>query len=369
MPINNVIKEKRKEKGYTQEQVAEYLGVSTPAVNKWERGISFPDISLLSPLARLLDTDLNTLLCFEMELSEKEIHLLCNEVIEEIKKNGYESGFAKGMRYIQEYPNCGALIQTVATTLEGSLIMFATDELYRNQEMYDKKITGLYEWAAKVGEGEVKSRASFMLASKYMKKEEYGKAREILSALPERTAIDKRQIEAQILTLEKRYKEALELLERRLLEQVTEVQQTLWGMLDIEIKQGNSENAGYLSDLCAKFVRLFELWDYNAFVGPLEIALYSKDAEKSIQALEDMLNAVSSAWEPGGTFLYRHHAKKILDKAGEECAENTDGGKKAGQQMMVQAFLSMLENDPSCGFLRGNDKFEEILVKFRQNIV
>lgn len=38
MRINEIIKEKRSEQGLTQEQVAEYLGVSTPAVNKWERG-------------------------------------------------------------------------------------------------------------------------------------------------------------------------------------------------------------------------------------------------------------------------------------------------------------------------------------------
>lgn len=38
MPINQVIREKRKELGFTQEQVADYLGVSAPAVNKWESG-------------------------------------------------------------------------------------------------------------------------------------------------------------------------------------------------------------------------------------------------------------------------------------------------------------------------------------------
>ena len=40
MPINQVIREKRKEHGFTQEQVADYLGVSAPAVNKWESGVS-----------------------------------------------------------------------------------------------------------------------------------------------------------------------------------------------------------------------------------------------------------------------------------------------------------------------------------------
>lgn len=58
MKINEIIKVKRQELQLTQEKVAEYLGVSTPAVNKWEKGISYPDITLLPALARLLKTDL-----------------------------------------------------------------------------------------------------------------------------------------------------------------------------------------------------------------------------------------------------------------------------------------------------------------------
>lgn len=37
MKINQIIREKRKELSLTQEQIAEFLGVSTPAVNKWEK--------------------------------------------------------------------------------------------------------------------------------------------------------------------------------------------------------------------------------------------------------------------------------------------------------------------------------------------
>lgn len=40
MPMNLVIQKKRKELGLTQEQVAEYLNVSVPAVSKWEKGVS-----------------------------------------------------------------------------------------------------------------------------------------------------------------------------------------------------------------------------------------------------------------------------------------------------------------------------------------
>lgn len=46
MKINEIIRERRLAKGFTQERVANYLGVSAPAVNKWEKGTSYPDIVL-----------------------------------------------------------------------------------------------------------------------------------------------------------------------------------------------------------------------------------------------------------------------------------------------------------------------------------
>ena len=40
MRIHEIIREKRLEQKMTQEQLAEKLGVSAPAVNKWEKGVS-----------------------------------------------------------------------------------------------------------------------------------------------------------------------------------------------------------------------------------------------------------------------------------------------------------------------------------------
>ena len=72
MQIGEKIKNYRKTAGLTQEQVADYLDVSTPAVNKWEIGNTYPDISLLPAIARLLKIDMNELFSFREELTEKE---------------------------------------------------------------------------------------------------------------------------------------------------------------------------------------------------------------------------------------------------------------------------------------------------------
>jgi DNA-binding XRE family transcriptional regulator len=42
--LGKSIIQKRKEKGITQEKLAEYMGVSKAAVSKWESGQSYPDI-------------------------------------------------------------------------------------------------------------------------------------------------------------------------------------------------------------------------------------------------------------------------------------------------------------------------------------
>lgn len=56
------IAEKRKAMNITQNELAERLHITDKAVSKWERGLSFPDISILIPLAEILNISLYDLL-------------------------------------------------------------------------------------------------------------------------------------------------------------------------------------------------------------------------------------------------------------------------------------------------------------------
>ena len=68
--FGSFIKIKRTEKNYSQKELAELLFVTESAVSKWERGVSYPDITLISDICRILDisehelitasTDMNT---------------------------------------------------------------------------------------------------------------------------------------------------------------------------------------------------------------------------------------------------------------------------------------------------------------------
>lgn len=87
LKIGSKIAELRKAKGMTQEQLALALEISAPAVSKWETDNSYPDITLLCPLARALDTNVDTLLEYDEVMTEEKVKAYTNE-IREIERNG-----------------------------------------------------------------------------------------------------------------------------------------------------------------------------------------------------------------------------------------------------------------------------------------
>lgn len=60
--IGNFIREKRKEKGMTQQDLGDIVGVGFKAVSKWENGVSIPDISILKKICEIFDCSVDELL-------------------------------------------------------------------------------------------------------------------------------------------------------------------------------------------------------------------------------------------------------------------------------------------------------------------
>ena len=103
--IGENIKRLRKNKNITQEQIAEILGVSITAVSKWERGETYPDITLLFPLAHYFGVSLDELMGYNEEKIREDIKAL----LDEYRALSYEREFQKARELIikayKEYPN------------------------------------------------------------------------------------------------------------------------------------------------------------------------------------------------------------------------------------------------------------------------
>lgn len=76
MNIGANIKKLRTAKGLTQEQLAELLNVSSAAVSKWEVKNTYPDITMLFPLAHVFDVSLDELMGYDTAKMKEEIDKL-----------------------------------------------------------------------------------------------------------------------------------------------------------------------------------------------------------------------------------------------------------------------------------------------------
>ena len=68
-----LISELRHEKGLTQKEVADTLGICPKTVSKWETGKGFPDVPLISKLSEILDVDISKLLQGELPQRKTEV--------------------------------------------------------------------------------------------------------------------------------------------------------------------------------------------------------------------------------------------------------------------------------------------------------
>lgn len=73
------IAENRKQLGMTQAQLADRLHVTDKAVSKWERGLSYPDVTLLEPLAEALSVSIDALLRCRMPADEGKEQTMTEE--------------------------------------------------------------------------------------------------------------------------------------------------------------------------------------------------------------------------------------------------------------------------------------------------
>lgn len=238
MHISEIIRSRRRELGMTQEQVAQRLGVSAPAVNKWERGICYPDITLIPSLARLFETDANTLLSFEPELGEEENLAIQREVDRLVREEGYEAGFDYAQEKMRLYPTSDELAIVLTQYLDGSLML----RQIPGAEGYWPVLDDAYARLAKSVVPAVRDQASAMLIAKAMQEERYEDAQRILDGIPDRT-VDKEERQAILYAHEGKDEDAARTWEARVIRIAADLMGAIVGLIEIALRDGRKDDA------------------------------------------------------------------------------------------------------------------------------
>ncbi|AGX44392.1 helix-turn-helix domain-containing protein [Clostridium saccharobutylicum] len=301
MKISEVIRYYRKNENLTQEQVANYLNISAPAVNKWENGISYPDITLLPPLARVLKIDVNTLLAFNEELTDIEVKKLTKEVGEMASKEGFQKAFEKASDLIKQYPSCDELTFMISTVLRIHLLAPEIED----KDKYERKIIAWLELVAASGKEKTASMAKLDLSAIYRNKKEYEKAQEVLDKIPEVT-VDKKIQQAILLESRGKIHEAYGIYETKLRENGHETITVLSLIINQLYKEKKFSEAEEYIERAKKVIEVFDLGAYHKYQLELSLAIEKQDKEKAIEMIINMVNEASSMDDPMKSKLYKH---------------------------------------------------------------
>ena len=363
MKINDVIRTKRLELGMTQGQVALRLGVSTPAVNKWERGASYPDITLIPVLARLLKTDANTLLSFQDDITAEQNLAIQRETDRLVREEGYDAGFRYAVDAMREYPACDQLACILTMYLDGALSLYGASEgggeggageasggvvsaeSADDQDEYRSTIDANYRRLASSAEPAVREMATGMLIAQAMQDEDYAQAQELVDTLSDATpfAVDKEERQAAIYARTGRLSEAQGIWQRRVLRLSNDLQTALSSLVEIAIEQGRLDDADEVARRCSSIMRFCDAPAWMSDASLFEVAAARCDAAACLEILEGMLQSIE-----GGS---RAMAESVLYQ-GADMADVSDFA-----QHIADFVLRDLRTNEKYAFLREEAAF------------
>ena len=115
LPAN--LKKYRILKELTQEDVAEFLGITPQSVSKWERGENYPDITLLPALANIFETSVDLLLGMDTIRAEETRYNIHKKAVEYQRDGNLDMAEKTYRDALLIYPNKPGMILGLASTL------------------------------------------------------------------------------------------------------------------------------------------------------------------------------------------------------------------------------------------------------------
>ena len=171
MNIGNKIRELRKQRGITQEQLAESIGISFQAVSKWENNIALPDITLVPVLASYFGVSMDELFDFNLKEIEQAVRIITEKAYQYRESNPAES-----RRIIEEglkkYPENDILLNNLLYVLDYSV-------------KPDETIAIASKLIEKTNQNDVKYDALRFLAYAYKAKGDLESAEAAIEQIPE----------------------------------------------------------------------------------------------------------------------------------------------------------------------------------------
>lgn len=286
--IGKKINQLRKDKGITQEQLAQYCNVSNVAVSKWENRSNFPDISTLPIIARLFNITIDELLNFEPTLCRDDVMKFLNECIQKFQTESYQEAFQHCQTLVRTYPNSDMLKMQIAG-LYVYLNIFNFNDTDRTQ--FHTFAIALLEDVMHSSDMIIKQSAIIILSGLYTSIDKLDEAETIVMALPK--MLDTSMLLPNIYVQQGKYSEACKTFQQELYIQVNQIYMILMGLGNIANKQNQLENSNIYLELANKLATLFQLDAISAIKPITEDFVQNK--QEAISNIRDYIKELQNA--------------------------------------------------------------------------
>lgn len=121
----------RHEREITQEELADFVGVTKASVSKWESGKSTPDILLLPLLASFFGVTVDELMGYEPQLAQEQIRRIYGELCEAFVEFPILEAFEKVRDYVRRFYSCYPFLLQVVVLYVNHILLIDDQEKRR----------------------------------------------------------------------------------------------------------------------------------------------------------------------------------------------------------------------------------------------
>lgn len=157
----------------------------------------------------------------------QEISLFINELSKIQETEGWGRAYEAAMEKLREYPSCDLLILNTALWLDGAAILSGVAPAENIKTVSDTprnippaisdETEALYRSVMDSSDEQIRSQARSMLISRYIGRGQYHEAEELIESLPDKSQVDKKQLEINLYISQGKIEEAARAEEERLL--------------------------------------------------------------------------------------------------------------------------------------------------------
>lgn len=354
--FDEILVNKRHNKGISQGELAEFLGVSKAAVSKWETGQSYPDILLLPAIASYFQMSIDELIGYTPQLTNADITRIYQEFCLAFTKEPFEQVMERCENLIKKYYSCFPFLYRAGLLYINHGRLAGSPE--KEKDVYEKAAGILRRVKEESTDLKLKEQALKMEAYAYLAMNRPSDALKLLEVSVGRERIDGESLLAMAYQMSGNTDQAKEVLQIGIFQCMLEQLNMLLPLLNMETDERRFDmTVGIIERFAEAFdiTHLHPAVYLSVLLGMAGGCIKFGKEEKALEVLETYTNLAC-----GKIYPLRLHGNEFFDRL-SSWFEEIGPYPPREESLVRQDILMALKENPAFETLRENRRFNGMI--------